>query len=219
MDVQLTAVADENREPAGRVRRNLDRNRRDLLLAAIAAREDLERRGASGAGPDVVEPDALDGDAARRFGGGDRDVQSLERDRLDVVREQHRHRTGDGGRGAENRRVAGKHILDVQIRVPLDARAALDGDGRCAELAFVRRQRIEHRHVGDERREHLIVDDRVLECALLRAQRGASGAIRRALERDRHRHERRPFAERAGDRRRPILRHGPDRLAHRRDLE
>ena len=170
-DVQLTAVADENREPAGRVRWNLNRHGRDLFLAAIAAREDLERRRAACARPDVVEPDALDGDAARRFGGGDRDVESLERDRLDVVREQHRHRPGDGGRGAENRRVAGEHVFDVQVRVALDARAALDADGRRAELPLVRRQRVEHRHVGDERREHLIVDDRVLERALRARQR------------------------------------------------
>ena len=218
--VQLTAVADENREPAGRVRGNLDRDGRDRLLAAIAAGEDLERRGPAGARPDVVEPDALDGDPARRLGGCDRDVQPLERDRLDVVREEHRDRPGHGRRRAENGRVAGEDVLDVQIPVALDARAALDGDGRRAELPLVRRERVEHRHVGDERREHLIVDELVFEGPLLRVLAAAClCAVREPLERDRHRHERRALAERAGDRRRTILRHGADRLAHRRDLE
>ncbi len=104
----------------GGVRRDLDRHGRDLLLAAIAAGEHLQRHRPAGARPDVVEPHALDAGGARRLGGRDRDVERLERHRLDVVRQHHRQRTGDRGRGAEQRALAGEDVLEREIAVALE---------------------------------------------------------------------------------------------------
>ena len=89
----------------------------------------------------------------------DRDVEPLDRHRLDVVAEHHRQRTGHGRRRAENRVLVGEDVLEREIAVPLQPGAALDRERGGAVLPLVGAERVEHRDVGEERREQLIVDE------------------------------------------------------------
>ena len=149
-----------------RVGRDLDRHRRDLLFAAIAARQHLQRnrcarragRTSSSQTRSIV---ALRGVSVVVDG----DVEAIDRDRLDVVRQEHRQRAGHGRRSAQHRAVAGEHIVHGEVAVSLDVRAALHAEGGGAELAFVCAQRVEHRDVGKERREELIVDELIVQRA------------------------------------------------------
>ena len=54
------AVRHHDRQAAARVGRNLDRNRAQHVLAAVGAQQHLERHRAAGAGPRIVDPDALE---------------------------------------------------------------------------------------------------------------------------------------------------------------
>ena len=134
------------------------------------------------------------------------------RHRLDVVRQEHRERPGHRAGRPQHRAVAREHVVDGQVSVPLDAGAALDRERRSAELALVGPERVEHRDVGQQRREQLVVHELVLEGAL-------PGAAVHPFEGHLHRNQARTLAERARDRRGTVLLHGPDRLAERRDLE
>ena len=90
--VEPLAVADHQRQRAPRVRGNLDRHRLDDVLAAIAAQQHLERHGAPGARPRVVEPDAFERGGPRLLGRLDGDVESLDLDALVVVVDERRDR-------------------------------------------------------------------------------------------------------------------------------
>ncbi len=208
--VQLPAVGDHHGQLPGCVRRNLDRDGRDLLGAAIVARQDLERHRPSGARAHLVEPHPLDRRRPRFLGGRDGKLDPFHRDRFDVVREQQGDRARDIRRRRRDGAVAGEDVLVGQVGVLVERRLALDGEGHRAELTLVVAECVEQRDVGQQRREELIVHGGIPE----RPRRGAA-----AIERDGDGNDRRTLVERAGDRRRAILPHRPDHFPHRRDLE
>ncbi len=92
----------------------------------------------------------------------------------------------------------------------LDDRLALDGEAGGSIFALVGSERVEDRHIGEERCEELIAHQLELEGLLQAAA---------VVERDAHRDQLRHVAEGAGDGRRPVLLHRADHFSDARDLD